>query len=82
MPSHHPRDDRETDAVAFVFVGRMESLEDLEQLVRETHVEPDAVIRYRVNILIFLSRAAHLDQLLAIWEFRSGPTPWLVMEPR
>ncbi len=22
---------------------------------------------------------AHLDQLLAIWEWRSGPTPWLVM---
>ena len=23
---------------------------------------------------------AHLDQLLAVWEWRSGPTPWLVME--
>jgi hypothetical protein len=23
---------------------------------------------------------AHLDQLLAIWEWRSGPTPWLVMK--
>jgi hypothetical protein len=23
----------------------------------------------------------HLDQLLAIWELRPGPTPWLVMEP-
>lgn len=22
---------------------------------------------------------AHLDQILAIWEWRSGPTPWLVM---
>ena len=22
---------------------------------------------------------AHLDQLLAVWEWRSGPTPWLVM---
>jgi hypothetical protein len=22
---------------------------------------------------------AHLDQLLATWEWRSGPTPWLVM---
>lgn len=25
---------------------------------------------------------AHLDQLLAVWEWRSGPTPWLVMRAR
>ncbi|WP_326524427.1 hypothetical protein [Sphingomonas sp.] len=25
---------------------------------------------------------AHLDQLLATWEWRSGPTPWLVMTAR
>jgi hypothetical protein len=25
---------------------------------------------------------AHLDQLLAVWEWRSGPTPWLVMTAR
>ena len=25
---------------------------------------------------------AHLDQLLATWEWRSGPTPWLVMTCR
>lgn len=24
----------------------------------------------------------HLDQLLALWEWRSGPTPWLVMKAR
>jgi hypothetical protein len=23
----------------------------------------------------------HLDQLLAIWEWRMAPTPWLVLEP-
>ena len=23
---------------------------------------------------------AHLDQLLAVWEWRSGPTPWLIMK--
>ena len=27
-------------------------------------------------------RLAHLDQLLATWEWRSGPTPWLVMKTR
>jgi SAM-dependent methyltransferase len=25
---------------------------------------------------------AHLDQLLATWEWRSGPTPWLVMKSK
>lgn len=25
---------------------------------------------------------AHLDQLLAVWEWRTGPTPWLVMRAR
>lgn len=25
---------------------------------------------------------AHLDQLLAVWEWRSGPTPWLVMRAK
>ena len=24
----------------------------------------------------------HMDQLLAVWEWRSGPTPWLVMRPK
>jgi hypothetical protein len=24
----------------------------------------------------------HLDQLLAVWEFRLAPTPWLVMRPK
>jgi len=25
---------------------------------------------------------AHLDQLLAVWEWRSGPTPWLIMSSK
>ena len=25
---------------------------------------------------------AHLDQMLANWEWRSGPTPWLIMKPK
>ncbi|MEP7306874.1 MAG: hypothetical protein ABJA98_15270 [Acidobacteriota bacterium] len=31
---------------------------------------------------IWLQKRSHLEQLLAIWEFRMGPTPWLIMEPR
>lgn len=29
-----------------------------------------------------LRHRSHLDQLLAIWEFRAAPTPWLVMVPK
>lgn len=30
----------------------------------------------------WLARAGHLDQLLAVWEWRIRPTPWLVMTPK
>jgi hypothetical protein len=30
----------------------------------------------------WFKRMAHLDQLLAVWEWRTGPTPWLVMTPK
>jgi hypothetical protein len=30
----------------------------------------------------WLQALPHLDQLLAVWEWRSAPTPWLVMTPR
>ncbi len=30
----------------------------------------------------FLKSASHIDQLLAVWEFRYRPTPWLVMTPK
>ena len=29
-----------------------------------------------------LRNRSHLDQLLAVWEFRAAPTPWLVMIPK
>ena len=29
-----------------------------------------------------LKASNHLDQLLAVWEWRLGPTPWLIMRPR
>jgi hypothetical protein len=31
---------------------------------------------------VWFQQLAHLDQLLATWEWRSGPTPWLVMKAR
>lgn len=30
----------------------------------------------------WMKELSHLDQLLAVWEWRVGPTPWLVMTPR
>ncbi|MBR0656467.1 methyltransferase domain-containing protein [Plastoroseomonas arctica] len=29
----------------------------------------------------WLAQMGHLDRLLAVWEWRSGPTPWLLLEP-
>lgn len=29
----------------------------------------------------WLTTASHLDQLLAVWEWRIGPTPWLYLQP-
>jgi hypothetical protein len=29
----------------------------------------------------WLKELPHLDQLLAVWEWRAAPTPWLVMTP-
>ncbi len=30
----------------------------------------------------WLGQLGHLDQLIALWEWRMGPTPWLIMEPK
>lgn len=34
------------------------------------------------NAPAWFNSLSHLDQLLAVWEWRSGPTPWLVMKAR
>lgn len=36
--------------------------------------------RHLHNAPAWFNNLAHLDQLLAVWEWRSGPTPWLVMK--
>ncbi|THD77117.1 MAG: hypothetical protein E7812_14270 [Phenylobacterium sp.] len=30
----------------------------------------------------WVAELSHLDQLLCVWEWRGGPTPWLVMTPK
>ena len=39
----------------------------------------DNGLRQLANAPTWFNNLAHLDQLLATWEWRSGPTPWLVM---
>lgn len=36
--------------------------------------------RYLDPMPAWFMNFSHLDQLLAVWEWRSGPTPWLVMK--
>lgn len=38
--------------------------------------------RQLANAPAWFNNLAHLDQLLAVWEWRSGPTPWLVMKAK
>lgn len=35
-----------------------------------------------VTLPAWLNELGHLDQLLAVWEWRQRPTPWLVMTPK
>ena len=30
----------------------------------------------------WLKELGHLDSLVAVWEWRASPTPWLVMKPK
>ena len=34
------------------------------------------------NAPAWFNNLAHLDQLLAVWEWRSGATPWLIMKAK
>lgn len=38
--------------------------------------------RQLANAPAWFNNLAHLDQLLAVWEWRSGPTPWLVLKAK
>ncbi len=38
--------------------------------------------RSLTNTPAWFNNLAHLDQLLATWEWRSGPTPWLIMKSK
>lgn len=48
----------------------------------QIHLVQDNGQRQLVDAPQWFNNLAHLDQLLATWEWRSGPTPWLVMKSR
>lgn len=51
----------------------------------DTHsisIVKDSGSRNLTNMPAWFENLSHLDQLLSIWEWRSGPTPWLVMRSK
>lgn len=64
-------------------VYRPGAFEELVRRFASTH----QIIRVRQQAKTFempewLQELPHLDQLLAVWEWRQAPTPWLVMRPK
>ena len=53
----------------------------IDRFVESHHITlvQDNGQRYLNDAPQWFNNLAHLDQLLATWEWRSGPTPWLVM---
>ena len=55
--------------------------------LRERFLPTHEIVEVRQQAKVFdmppwLQALGHLDQLLAVWEWRRAPTPWLVMRPR
>lgn len=64
-------------------VYRKGALEEMTRRFAPTH--EITVVRQQPKTFempAWLQDLAHLDQLLAVWEWRAAPTPWLVMKPR
>ena len=62
--------------------GITQTLVDRFRPTHEITLVQDNGQRQLVNPPAWFNNLAHLDQLLATWEWRSGPTPWLVMKAR
>jgi precorrin-6B methylase 2 len=64
-------------------VYRRGALQELMRRFGPTH--EIAVVRQQPKLFelpAWLQELPHLDQLLAVWEWRAAPTPWLVMRPK
>jgi len=60
--------------------GITQALIDRFKATHDITLVQDNGQRQLVNAPHWFNNLAHLDQLLATWEWRSGPTPWLVMK--
>ena len=55
-----------------ILITRFSATHDIQRI-------PDNGSRHLDYVPAWFKQLSHLDQLLATWEWRSGPTPWLVM---
>jgi hypothetical protein len=62
--------------------GTIKFLIERFSLTHEIEVVKDHGQRQLSNVPAWFENLSHLDQLLATWEWRSGPTPWLVMKAK
>ena len=60
------------DGITDKLIARFSSTHDIQLIT-------DNGSRQLDNAPYWFKQMSHLDQLLATWEWRSGPTPWLVM---
>lgn len=76
-------DFRWLDLVVEVHPARNRTVEDLARRFESTHVVEERQARTVMPSLPeWLEKLGHLDQLLAVWEWRAVPTPWLIMRSR
>ncbi|WP_230531646.1 hypothetical protein [Microvirga roseola] len=70
------------DLVVEVHPGRGRAVKTLAERFESTHsVELRQAKTIVPDLPPWLENLGHLDQLLAVWEWRAVPTPWLVMRP-
>ena len=64
-------------------IYRRGALETLRQRFAGTHDIVRVDLGPKVlDLPTWLQELPHFDQLLAVWEWRAAPTPWLVMRPK
>lgn len=62
--------------------GITQTLIERFQATHQITLVQDNGQRQLQNAPAWFNNLTHLDQLLATWEWRSGPTPWLVMKSK
>jgi hypothetical protein len=71
------------DIVVEIHPGQGRGSRTLIDRFRDTHVIEERQARTVVpDLPPWLENLGHLDQLLAVWEWRAIPTPWLIMRPK